>query len=123
MRRAWIWGLIALVPRAIAAQQPAAPLNDTQQLGQLLFTQSCAVCHLKPNLNAGLYGPALYKELIAGQESAMGALIANGTDRMPGFRYQFEPRQIDAIVEYLKTVPQPAQAGAPSPASRRGPVD
>lgn len=123
MRRAWILGLIALLPHAVAAQPQAASLTDTQQLGQRLFTQSCAVCHLKPNLNAGLYGPALYKDLIAGQESATSALIANGTDHMPGFRYQFEPRQIDAIVEYLKTVPEPAQAGVPTPAARRGQVD
>jgi mono/diheme cytochrome c family protein len=122
MRRAWRIGLVALLPHAAMAQ-PAAPLDDAQRLGQRLFTQSCAVCHLKPNLNAGLYGPALYKDLIAGQESAMRELIAAGTDHMPGFRYEFQPAQIDAIVAYLKTVPEPPQTGAPAAASRRGPVD
>lgn len=121
MRRVWCLGLIALLPHAAAAQ-PAAPLDDTQLLGQRLFTQSCAVCHLKPNLNAGLYGPALYKDLVAGQEGAMRELIANGTERMPGFRYEFEPAQLDAIVAYLKTIPEPAQTAAP-PARGRGPVD
>jgi hypothetical protein len=32
---------------------------------------------------------------------------------MPGFRFNFEPEQISAIVAYLKTVPpQPAPAAA-----------
>jgi mono/diheme cytochrome c family protein len=114
--------MAALLPHAAAAQ-PAAALTDTQRLGQRLFTQSCAVCHLKPNLNAGLYGPALYKDLIAGQESAIAELIANGTDHMPGFRYQFQPAQIAAIVDYIKTLPEPPQTAAPAPASRRGQVD
>jgi mono/diheme cytochrome c family protein len=122
MRRAWVLGLIALLPCAALAQ-PAAPLTNTQQVGQRLFIQSCAVCHLKPNLNAGLYGPALHKGLIAGQESAMAALIATGTDHMPGFRYQFAPAQIAAIVEYLKTLPEPPQTAAPTPPTRRGQVD
>jgi mono/diheme cytochrome c family protein len=33
---------------------------------------------------------------------------------MPGFKYHFEPAQIDAIVAYLKTIPTPA---APAPAA------
>jgi mono/diheme cytochrome c family protein len=120
MRRAWSFGLIALWPCAALAQA-AAPLNDAQRQGELLFTQSCAVCHLKPNLNAGLYGPALYKDLIAGSEKPMADLIAQGTDHMPGFRYTYDARQIAAIVEYLKTVPEPPKTAAPT--TRRGPAD
>jgi mono/diheme cytochrome c family protein len=122
MRHAWITVLALLAPQLAAAQ---APLDAAQQTGRRLFTQSCAVCHLKPALTAGRFGPALYGELIAGQEPAMHGFIADGTDRMPGFKYQFDGQQIDAIIAYLKTVPKPpdADAGAPSPASRRGPVD
>jgi len=122
MRQAWIAAFALLVPHLAAAQ---APLDDTQQLGRRLFTQSCAVCHLKPALTANRFGPALYRELIAGQEPAMHAFIADGTDRMPGFKFQFDGGQIDAIIAYLKTVPRPqdADAGAAGPATRRGPVD
>jgi hypothetical protein len=28
---------------------------------------------------------------------------------MPGFKYGLKPAEIDAIVEYLKTVPKPAK--------------
>jgi mono/diheme cytochrome c family protein len=45
--------------------------------------------------------------------------IRNGSKKMPGFKYGLEPSEIDAIVEYLKTVPKAAprntQTGAPGP--------
>jgi mono/diheme cytochrome c family protein len=47
----------------------------------------------------------------------MRDVIANGTPRMPGFKYQFEPTQIAAIVAYLMTVPAPPPA-TPAPAAR-----
>jgi mono/diheme cytochrome c family protein len=38
---------------------------------------------------------------------------------MPGFKHQFEPSQINAIVAYLKTVPTPPPPpAAPAPAGR-----
>ena len=33
--------------------------------------------------------------------------IANGSQKMPGFRYHFKPAEIEAIAAYLKTLPQP----------------
>jgi hypothetical protein len=49
----------------------------------------------------------------------MREVIANGTPRMPGFKYQFEPSLIEAIVAYLKIVPPPPPPpAAPAPAGR-----
>ena len=97
--------LAALVTGA-SAQQPQ--LNDTQQLGQSLFVQSCGVCHLKPQLTSVQFAPVLSRESLGGQEDVMRQVIANGTPRMPGFKHHFEPPQIDAIVAYLMTIPAPA---------------
>jgi hypothetical protein len=33
---------------------------------------------------------------------------------MPGFKYGLEPSEINAIVEYLKTVPRPAKRSGPA---------
>ena len=44
-----------------------------------------------------------------GNENAMRELIANGTLRMPGFKYTYAPAQIDAIIAYVKTLPTPAK--------------
>jgi mono/diheme cytochrome c family protein len=94
--------MAAAVPTASLAA--AEDLNATQQLGRQLFGQSCAVCHLKQQLGSQTFGPPLSKASLGGQEDVMREVIANGTPRMPAFKYHFEPAQIDAIVRYLKTV-------------------
>src|SRR6202035_5163195 len=98
--------------------QPAdagAGPHEPQKLGQRLFYQSCVVCHTKPQITSGQYGPVLSKDTLSGQEDVMREFISNGTSRMPGFRFQFEPTQITAIVAFLKTVPAP---NPPAPAAR-----
>lgn len=97
-----IAGFLAALPLAAFAQ------GDGQQLeGMRLFNQSCRVCHTKPQMTSPQYGPALSRVSLGGNEEAMKAFIANGSARMPGFRYHFKPAEIDAIVSYLKTLPEP----------------
>jgi mono/diheme cytochrome c family protein len=104
----------ALVVTAPAlAQAPDASFNDSQKLGLRLFSQSCGVCHTPVQQRARQYGPVLSRESLGGDEDLMREYISNGTPRMPGFRYYFEPTQIDDIVQYIKTIPpQAAPAGA-----------
>ena len=95
------------------AQAPVASFNETQQEGLRLFSQSCGVCHTVIQQRTKQYGPALSRETLGGDEEAMRDFIGNGTPRMPGFRFNFEPAQISAIVQYIKTIPpQPAPAAA-----------
>ena len=112
-----IAAVVVLAAANASAQQPQ--LNDTQKLGQSLFVQSCGVCHLKPLLGAPQFAPVLSRESASGNENAMREVIANGTPRMPGFRYHFTETQIAAIASYLKTV-LPQAAAAPAPAKREG---
>lgn len=104
-------GLLVL-PQVAAAQ---APLTDTQKLGQRLFEQSCGVCHTRPTLVSGLYGPALSKEAAGGRADVVRDVISNGTPRMPGFKYTYDAGQIAAIADYLALMPVPAAAPAPAP--------
>jgi mono/diheme cytochrome c family protein len=99
---AWFLG-VSVHP---AAAQPA--LNDKQLLGMQLFNQSCRVCHAKPQLTSPLYGPALSRQSLGGQDDVMREVIGNGTPHMPGFKHHFQPPEIDAIVAYLKTIPASA---------------
>ena len=111
---AWMIAL-ALPPQGAWAQQASgAALDDQQLLGMRLFNQSCRVCHAKPQMTSPLYGPELSQNSGGGQEALMREVISNGTPRMPGFKYHFEPDQIEAIVAYLKTVPAPAAAAIPA---------
>jgi len=105
--------LVLAAPLSGAAAQQGA-LDDRQLLGMRLFNQSCRVCHTKPQLASPLYRPELSQKSLDGQEAVMREVISNGTPRMPGFKYHFEPDQIEAIVAYLKTVPAPAAAAIPA---------
>ena len=118
--------LLALAgPAGVSAQQPmpAAPavpatptapaaepkLSDKELLGRTLFNQSCVVCHMRMQITtAGHFGPPLSRDSLGGQADIMREVISNGTPNMPGFKYHFAPREIEAIVAYLKTRPVPA---------------
>lgn len=112
-----------LFPITISAQESdnkPPELNQTQMLGRRIFQQRCGVCHTQPTANP-MYGIALYKDLVDGNEDMIRDYIKNGSKRMPGFRYGLEPTEIDAIVDYLKTVPKPASRN-PQPKGQN-PVD
>jgi mono/diheme cytochrome c family protein len=102
--------LCALASLPIGAMAQPAGDGGQRLLGLRLFNQSCRVCHTKPTLLSGLYGPALSMNTLGGNADAIRAFISNGTARMPGFKYDFTPAQIDAITAYVKTRPVTAQA-------------
>jgi mono/diheme cytochrome c family protein len=110
--------LLTVSPAAFAADEH---LNDQQRLGWRLFETSCGVCHTRPTLIAGLYGPELNKETAGGSEEVTRGIITNGTPRMPGFKYTYNPDQIAAIAAYLKTLPVGNQALSVPPATRPQP--
>jgi mono/diheme cytochrome c family protein len=93
-------------------QQSGDALNPTQLEGRQLLAQSCGVCHLQPTLGSKTYGPLLNRTTAAGNDEAMRVIIANGSERMPGFRYYLKPAEVDAIIAYVRTVPAPAVAAA-----------
>jgi mono/diheme cytochrome c family protein len=104
---------VIALPIAAGAQGAPESFTDTQREGLRLFSQSCGVCHTVLQQRTRQYGPVLSRETLGGDEELIREYIGNGTPRMPGFRYYFAPEQINAIVQYIKTVPpQPAPAGA-----------
>ena len=109
--------LVAGLPQLASAAE--VELNEQQRLGWRLYETACGVCHTRPTLIAGMYGPELNKETAGGREEVVRDLISNGTPRMPGFKYTYNPDQIAAIAAYLKTLPVGHQAlTVPPPATR-----
>ena len=109
--------LLAAWPQTTAAQE--VQLNDKERQGQALFTQHCVVCHLRTQLTSpGQYGPPLSKATLGGEADLIREYITEGTPRMPGFKYNFRPEQIDAIAAFVKTLPVPAPAAPATPAAR-----
>ena len=121
MRRGGAWitllCLSALPQGASAAEEH---LTDQQQLGRRLFEQSCGVCHTRPTLTSGLYGPELSRDTAGGNEEVLRDVISNGTPRMPGFKITYNPDQIAAIAAYLKTM-RPGTQNVQSPTPARAP--
>ena len=111
-----IGGLVVVALASQAAHAQSGALNDVQHQGRALFNQSCRVCHTPPSLNAPLFGPALSQDTQRGRDDVIAEIIAEGSPRMPGFKYQFSPDQITAIVAYLRTVP-PQQSASSQPAA------
>src|SRR5580704_9080835 len=102
-------GWFMVLPQLACAQ---VALDDTQKLGQRLFEQSCGICHTRPTLVSGLYGPALSREAAGGRADVVRDVISNGTPRMPGFKYTYDAGQIAAIADYLALMPVPTAAPA-----------
>lgn len=124
------WGLLiflGIFPLAAGAQQTTndkPPLNDVQKLGQRVFQQRCGICHETARPGFKMYGPYLYKDLVNGNEDAIKEMIRSGSGKMPGFKLGLQPSEIDAIVEYLKTVPKPPRStDTDSGGGSMGPLD
>ena len=91
-------------------------LSTAARRGRALWLQRCAYCH--DGVGQPTYrtmGSWLGAETVQtlGPE-ALRAIVASGTERMPGFRYTLQPAQVDMLIEFLKTVgpetkPTPAQ--------------
>ena len=116
--------LLLLFPLTLPAQNgnsTAAAGQDAVTSGRRLFQQHCSVCHTQPTLTNPMYGPSLYRDLVSGREEAVRDYIDKGSSKMPGFRYGLKASDINAIIEYLKTLPKPAQRGPQT--KGEGPVD
>ena len=101
--RAWL-ALVLLTGLSQAAPAAQDQLTDQQKLGRQLYEKSCGICHTRPTLTAGLYGPELSKISAGGQDEVMRQVITEGTPRMPAFKYSYDADQIAAIAAYLMTL-------------------
>jgi mono/diheme cytochrome c family protein len=116
---------LGIFPLSVRAQQASTekPLNDIQKLGRRVFQQRCGICHAPARPGFQMYGPALHKDLVNGSEDAIKEMIRSGSSKMPGFKLGLQPSEIDAIVEYLKTVPKPPKNTEPATGGAMGPLD
>jgi mono/diheme cytochrome c family protein len=86
-------------------------LNPTQAFGRRVFDANCARCH-EPYSKSGLHGPSLrglYKKqyMPSGQpanDERITEVILRGRAKMPSFTGTISQSQVDALLEYLKTL-------------------
>lgn len=109
--------LPSLAPSRLPAQagssstpRTAANLSDEERRGEGLFLQRCSLCHLPRKLKFGsppVIGPSLsgqFKDATPEQMKTLRGFILKGGPDMPGFQYGLEPKEIDDLVAYLKTL-------------------
>ena len=100
----------------LAQSKPAATLPGSEKLseqakrGEGLFLQRCSLCHLPRKLKFGsppVIGPSLsgqFKDAAPDQLKILRGFILKGGPDMPGFQYGLEPKEVDDLIEYLKTL-------------------
>jgi len=100
---------------AAGAQSASAQNNLSPKLahGRQILTQNCNVCHLPQNPGSATYGPRLSKTSVNGDDKLMKEVIQNGLVKMPGWKYTLKDSDIDDVIAYVRTLPEP-----PPPTSR-----
>lgn len=84
--------------------------DEQQRQGEGLFLQRCSLCHLPRKLKFGspaVIGPILsgqFKDATPDQMKVLRNFILKGGPDMPGFQYGLEPKEVDDLVAYLKTL-------------------
>lgn len=102
--------LVATVPPVGVAQAPRAPTAE-QEAAFKLTLERCYLCHYLDRADVK-FAPSLkdiYKRpsrtFANGKpinDQTMAELIAEGSDKMPAFKYTLTPQQIQLIVKFLR---------------------
>ncbi len=88
----------------------AKMLSDQETRGEGFFLQRCSLCHLPRKLKFGsppVIGPSLsgqFKDAPPDQLKILRGFILKGGPDMPGFQYGLEPKEVDDLIAYLKTL-------------------
>ncbi len=96
---------LLFVPSLRAQQRLSSPASENLKAGERLYLQRCSLCHSGKPPRFQTLGPPLDSELITSRgDESIRKTIAEGSARMPGFRYTLDETQVTRIVEYLKTL-------------------
>ena len=87
----------------MGALSRATHLTELERDGRRLFVQYCGLCHDSTGQPThDTYGPTMTVDLVrALGDDHIASVIANGSERMPGFRYQLKTKEIQCIVDFL----------------------
>jgi mono/diheme cytochrome c family protein len=93
-----------------ATKSGAQKLSEQETRGEGIFLQRCSICHLPRNLKFGsppTLGPVLSGQFKSASPEEMKMLrgyILKGGPGMPGFQYGLEPKEVDDLIAFLKTI-------------------
>ncbi len=96
--------------KPVSALPAAEKLNEQEMRGEGLFLQRCSLCHLPRKLKFGsppVIGPSLsgqFKDSTPDQQKILRGFILKGGPDMPGFQYGLEPKELEDLIAFLKTL-------------------
>ena len=105
MATAWL-----VVPVPVSTQSPTPAGSGAGGRGEAWFYQRCSLCHMGRIVKDDRYEPmaprldGVLKNATPEREKAVRTFIQVGSQRMPGFRYNFTPAEFEELVAYLKTL-------------------
>jgi mono/diheme cytochrome c family protein len=117
--RRWRSSVVAFVAMLAAGLMMAAPASTQAPTtagsgaagrGEAWFYQRCSLCHMGRIVKDDRYQPmaprldGVLKNATPEREKAVRTFIQVGSQRMPGFRYNFTPAEFEELVAYLKTL-------------------
>ncbi|OFW09612.1 MAG: hypothetical protein A3G20_01930 [Acidobacteria bacterium RIFCSPLOWO2_12_FULL_59_11] len=117
-------GVLALATQLIAQSSPESKprpqfkanpnLTEQEARGEHWFLQRCGLCHLGhysktdpvgyPTNMGGTSLEGLFKGATPEKERAVREFIGRGSLNMPGFQYALEPKELDELIAYMKTL-------------------
>ena len=107
MAVAW---LMAPVPVSTQSPTASAAGSGAGGRGEAWFYQRCSLCHMGRIVKDDKYEPmaprldGVLKNATPEREKAVRTFIQVGSQRMPGFRYNFTPAEFEELMAYLKTL-------------------
>ncbi len=96
--------------KADTTQAGPEKLSAQEMRGQGLFLQRCSICHLPRKLKFGsppVVGPSLsglFKDANPDEQKILRGFILKGGPDMPGFQYGLDPKEVDDLIAFLKTL-------------------
>lgn len=99
-----------VVPPPVSTQSPPAADSRAATRGEAWFYQRCSLCHMGRIVKDETYQPmalrlnGVLKDATPDREAAVRDQIQRGSLRMPGFRYNLTPAELEELMAYLKTL-------------------
>ena len=95
---------VRLVPRSEYDRFIAARTGASIELGQEQFDNVCLSCH---RLDETFIGPPIGGNPLLRDRKGIEAILRKGVGKMPAVASDWTDEQIDALIAYTKTLPQP----------------
>jgi len=103
-----IFPMTPAAQEAPARNRPGVPQTDQQRSGEALFIQNCTLCHVfsaqkkSIGVQASTELVGLFRKATINEANVRQIILEGFPAKMPSFKYNFEPREIDDLVAYLK---------------------